>query len=297
VSTYADLIADVEGYVSSFSSQRDQVTSLLNDLNSTDLQFLVDDAAQVSRGFCEIDDEIVAVKKVDSTSGLVYAHPWGRGAKGTTATSHLSGDRVTDSPRYPRTRIKQEILQVIASLFPQLYAIATDESNTARPQLITYPLPADAQGIISVTVHSLGATQMWVPINRWKLDNLADTTQFPTGKSIDIYKGMPPGQKIKIVYRKPFGTFADETSSFDSIGLPATCRDIVKFKASAQMLMAEDSGRIQTDTIESANRAQLVQPGAATAMARQLLGYVETRITEERQRLEVLYPNLQVRRV
>lgn len=297
MSTFADLIEDVGGYVSSFGSQRDQVTSLIQDIASGDLMFMVDDAGQITRGFIEIDDEVIAVKKPDSNTGVVTVHPWGRGAKGTVAASHLDGAMVTDSPRFPRTRIKQEILQVIGTLFPSLYAVASDESNTARPQLRTYPMPADAQGVISVSVQSLGPSRRWPAVNAWKFDNLADTTAFPTGKSIDIFKPMPPGKPIKIIYRKPFGTFAADSATFASIGLPETCRDIVKFKTAAQLLMAEDSGRIQSDTVESANRAQLVQPGQATQVARQLMAYVQTRIEEEADRLEALYPNVQVRRI
>jgi hypothetical protein len=133
-------------------------------------------------------------------------------------------------------------------------------------------------------------------VTRWRLDKQASESAFPTGKSIDLYAGMPPGRKIKIIYRAKFGTFYDELDDIEDVaGLENRYRDIIKFRAASKLIMAADVARVQIDSVEAANRAEGVQPMSATRIATQMMTYAQTRMHEERLRLLREWPSTTVR--
>lgn len=296
MTTFGDLIDDVENVVYNLGTQRDKVTALTAAVTSTSaLSLSVVDAKQVDRGFVEVDRELIAVVSTDHTANTIAVQPWGRGAKGTTAATHAIGARVTNSPRYPRFRMGVEIQQVVDSLYPDLWQVATDETQTVRPPQVAYPVPAAVDSIVSVSVQLIGPSKVWQPVTRWRLDKNADATAFTTGKSLDIYSAMPPGRKIKILYRKKFGTFSTEATTVDSVGLEERYRDIIKFRAAAKLIMAADVARVQIDSVEAANRAEGVQPMSATRVATQMMTFAQTRMHEERLRLLREWPSSAVR--
>ena len=295
MTTFGDLIDDVENVVYNLGTQRDKVTALTSNVDVGDLTITVADARQCDRGFIEIDSELIAVNSIDPTSGTVTVQPWGRGARGTTAAVHNSGVKVTNSPRYPRVRMATEVKQVIAGLYPDLWWIASDETNTVRPPVVAYPVPANVDSVISVSVQLIGPSGVWQPVTRWRLDKNADSTAFPTGKSIDLYAGMPPGRKIKIVYRRDFGTPTDETTDITTFGLQERWRDIIKFRTAARLIITSDAARLQLDNIESANRAESIQSLSPARVAQQMNAFAQTRMQEEKLRLLREWPSSQVR--
>lgn len=295
MSSFGDLIEDVSSYLYSFGQDRDKVTTLTQSLNSSATSFTVADARQVDRGFIEIDSEIMAVLSSDPSTSTVILHPWGRGQKGTAAVAHSANVMVSNTPRFPRSRIAADIKQTVLDLYPELWQVQQDETNIVNPAQVTYPLPAAAESVISVQYQSTGPSKMWVPVTRYKMDYNADLTAFPTGKSLDIYVGMTPGRKIKIQYRTKFGAFVNETDTFASVGLEESYRDIIRLGAMSRLILAADPARLDLDSIESSARGQMVQPLSATSMAKQFLQLQQLRIAEERRRLLNQYPSSQVR--
>jgi len=293
--TYRDLIEDVAMYVYGLGTERDTVTTLTAPATTASTTLFVDDARQLAKGFIEIDDECLAVKGTDAQANAVSIHSWGRGDRGTTAATHEAGARVTNNPRFPRTRIKAEIIQAAVGLWPRLWGIGTYDALTSRPAQVTYELPADCEYPIDIAVRSLGPSRMWQRVTRWRFDRGANLDAFPSGRSVDIYDMMPPGQPIKVVYRRSIAPFTSEADTMESVGMQDGWRDIVKWSAAAGLIMASDAARTQLDTIEAASRAEKVQPTAPTAVSRQLMALVETRIAEERAALNLMYPGSQVR--
>jgi hypothetical protein len=85
-------LGEMNGYV----RNQESVTIALNVTDSDDLSIAVDDASAISKGIIEIDDELLYVKKSIAASGTLSilgtsANPVGRGWRGTTSTSHVSG--------------------------------------------------------------------------------------------------------------------------------------------------------------------------------------------------------------
>ena len=295
MTTYADIVEECLSHLYGYGEVRDKVTTLTQDIGATDLTFTVADGKQINRGFIEIDSELIAVASVDSSTGTVTVQPWGRGARGTTAAAHTNTTQVTDTPRFPRSTVKREVNEVIGTLYPDLFNVTVDESNTVSPVVVTYPVPADVESILSVQYQSIGPSRQWIQVNRYALDYGADTTAFPTGKSLDIYQGMAPGKPIKIRYRRKFGTLVNETDTLASVYVSEDWRDIIRMGVVGRLLMSLDSDRLELSSIEASNRAQFVQPLQASAVGRQNLQNMQLRIAQERRELLIRYPSTQVR--
>lgn len=280
--TLQDLIAEVESFVYSYFNDRDKVTSLTAALSATALTVSVAEADQVDRGFIEIDDELIAVKSKDNASNVVTVHPWGRGQRGSVAAAHSLNARVAVNPRFPRAWIKTEINTAIANLYPDLWRVGTDASNKFTPAVLTYPLPADAQSVLQVLVDTVGPSKVWQPARRYHFNYNANTTEFPTGRTITLLDSFAPGSTIQVVYRQAFGQLATSASTLDSVGCDDSWRDLIKLQVAARMIMSLDSSRLQATSVEATNRSGQVPTGSAVQVARQLLAQYAQRLDQER---------------
>lgn len=274
MTTIGGLVSDIEDHLYSFGMQRDKVTSLVNAVSTTDLHLAVADARQVDRGFLEIGQEMMAVASIDAAANRVVLHPWGRGQRGTQVVAHAAQSKVVASPRFPRSAIAKAVQRTIDSMYPDLYRVYTDETHRSTPTQVSYPLPANADSIIAVSVQMPGPSREWVRITRWRLNHEA--------KTLDIYQGAAVGRPLRIVYRAAFGKFTSEGTTLASIGLQDRWSDIIIFGTSANLILGMEALRLQSDAVETQERAEGVQPTAATSVARQLLGMFKQRIIEER---------------
>lgn len=283
--TLNDLINDVNTELHGLSSNLEQVTYLTEDVGLTDLVLSVNDASQVSRGLLEIDDEILWVSDANRSSNTVTIAPFGRGYRGTTPATHTANTMATDNPRFPRQTIKQRIQQALSEVYPEVFVVKSDVTNTVVPVTTTYPLPADCDNVLSVAFQTVGPSHLWEPVRRYMLHTDADTTSFPTGRSIDIADPMFPGQPIKITYTARPGTLVNNTDTLDSTGLDDNFRDVLMYGACYRLVASLESARLQMTRIEQSDRAQYVSAGAATAGSKYYLGLFQERLQNERARL------------
>jgi hypothetical protein len=270
----------------------EQVTSLAVDIDSSATSFTVDDATQISRGVIEIGDELMYVKGVDRSANTVTLGnaSFARGFRQSSATSHTTGDMVVFRPLFPRVAVKAAIQEVLQALSPDLYAVATDETQTVNPSVTTYEVPSDCDTILRAEWQSTGPSQIWVPVRRWKFDPTADTTAFASGKSMDIFDSMTPGRTIKVTYAKAPGAFSADTDTLTGTGLSEGVRDVIVYGAVARLLPNYEAARLQQFTTEQSDRDQLVQSGAAVNAAKYFMQLYLTRLDAERRALQTLYP-------
>lgn len=297
MTTLSDLVNDIQSYLYGFGVERDKETALQQPINDpTALTFQVADGAQVDRGYVEIDDELIAVQASDRSTGNITIQPWGRGTQGTDAALHVVGSRVASNPRFPRSRIKQTINQCISAIYPDLWGVAVDQTNTGRAARVAYPVNAAAESIVSMSVQTLGPSQEWRPITRYRFDYLAYSGVFSSGKSVSIYEPLPPGRPIKIIYRTKFSAFSgDDDQLMSDVGLDENYRDIIDLCVESKLVAALDDPRLQLGSIESATRSQYNQPGMASQISKQLWLQYQQRVAEEKNRLLRLYPGSVVR--
>lgn len=283
--TFEQLIDETLSELHGYTSDLEQVTFLTAPIGPTDTTISVDDAEQISRGLIEIDDELIWVTKVDTNANVVTIAPFGRGYRGTTAASHTANTMITDNPRYPRASIKQKINDTINEIYPEVFAVKTDETNTAIPVVVTYPAPADCDVILQLRCRTIGPSREWMPIKRYNLDTSADTTAFPTGKSVDIADPMYPGQPIRIVYIAAPSQFVDLDDTLATVGLDDNVKEVLLYGACYKLITGLEVARMQTTTVQQSTRDQLVPSGSATKGSQFYYSLFQNRLENERDRL------------
>lgn len=288
--TFSDLVDEIIGKLQGFTADQGQYCTLETAIDADDLVLEVDDATQLNVGLVEIDSELIYVSAVNRTANSATIPAWGRGQQGTTAAAHSFGARISTAPRFPRHRVKAVINQVVRSTFPDLFQVKVT-TLAASAGTLTYELPSDVRSIVSVSWSVPGSSDLWWPVKRYRLNRNANSTAFDTGVSLDILEPMTPGRTVQVAYRAEPAELSSESDVFTTTtGLQESCRDLVGWGALAQLLPALEFARLNTDSIEQSDRQRLVQPGSASAAARQALQMYSLRLEQERQKLQVLNP-------
>lgn len=300
MTTFGDLVDQVKQELIGYSKDQSTITFLTQPMSPTDTTFTVDleTVKNVTRGFIEIDDEMILVKKFDASSGTVtvMANQSGRGVAGTTATSHAVDAIVTSDPRYPVARIKEAINQTITATFPDVWVFGSYEFQKLAPKF-EYELPADVDNVYKVTFDTIGPSKVWQPSQSWRFnpqgstDVLEGTT---TGKTLQIMDRIVPGRKVRVVYRKKPNNLVNNSDDFAATtGFPDRYLDMIRYGATARMLSANESARLQQSAIESTERAPLVPTGAAVQASQFYWALYRQRLAEERDRMFNLFPMYQ----
>jgi hypothetical protein len=274
-----------------FTKTQESMSELAANMGATDTTFTVDatTVTNIGRGLVEIDDELILVKAFDSTSGTVTVMGLtnGRGREGTVAASHSAHALVTQSPVFPRARIKEAINDTIRGLYPDLPVFGSTEITKLAP-VFEYPLPAEAADVWYVTGQLVGPTKIWQPLPNWRFNPQADTTtgDFPDGKSIQIFDFVTPGRAMKVVYTKEPTVLTNNSDDFaGTTGYPERCVDMVTYGAVGRLLGSYEPARLQQTVIETVNRAQMVPAGASLKAAQYFLALYSQRLEEEKSRL------------
>jgi hypothetical protein len=301
--TFNDLVSRVKQQLLGYTKDQASISYLTQPMTSTDMTFQVDveTVKNLSRGLTEIEDEMLLVKKYDSTSGTVTVFGnalSGRGVESTTATSHASGVTVTADPRFPRQRIKEAINDTINGVYPDLFVIGSYEFPW-RAARYEYPLPVEVEQIYGVTTNTIGPSAVWFPNSSYRFNPLASTTPgqvkpdpTPTGKTIQVMRDfIVPGRDVRVIYTKKPNELVNLTDDFaTTTGLEERVVDMIVFGATWRLLPSYDAGRLQQQSIEATERAPLVPPGSAVNTSKYFYSLYKQRLDEERDRMLFLYP-------
>lgn len=267
MSTFLQLVDQVDLALSGFVLDQVKRTHLTADLTNNALTFSVDEPSNISRGLIEVDNELMWVKRVDVAANLVSLAPQGRGYRSTTATTHGNGATVTDNPVFPRSQIRTYINEVIGNFFPDLYQLksTTFAMQGARS---TYQLPADCYGVNSVHWETIGPSKDWAPVERWEFNGKANTTAFPTGRSIDVWSLVVPGRTVQVDYIARPGKLVNDADDFETTtGLRDYCETAVVHGACYRMSAMLGTARLQTRAVETTQRSTFVESGDAAKVS------------------------------
>lgn len=289
MTTFDGLLARIRQQAMGYTKDQAAYAELSGSMLATDTQFSVatDSVDGISRGLVEIDDELVLVKRYDGTSGVVQVMAGlnGRGAEGTTAAVHASGSLITADPKYPRARIKEAVNDVLQSLYPQLVVFATT-SITNISVVYEYAMPAAALDVWAVSDQTVGPSQVWMQGLNYRFNPTADTSAFPTGKSVQLFDSVTPGRSMLVKYVKAPSALVNGSDDFAAVtGLPERCVDLVVWGACARLFPAMEPARLQLSSVESTERAPLVPPSSAIKAAQYYMAMYQQRLEEERGRM------------
>lgn len=286
VDSFSSLVDEVSTALQGYTVDNDLVCALSADIVPGDLLIGVDDAEAVSKGIIEIDEELIFVKS--NASGNLTIAPFGRGYKGTTATAHTAGAKVSVAPTYPRSIVSREVNNTIRAVYPDLFAVATTDI-TMDGSNWQYGLPTDLDRVLLVETRWTTWTG-WVPIREWDVTHSANTTDYATGKFISLGIPLAAGMILHVTYAKPPTLLSDPTDLFTATGLPSSSRDVIVYGAASRLLPWLDTGRVPVETVAADLADQTKPVGNAVSLAREMRNLYSTRLAAEKSVLRERYP-------
>jgi len=254
VSTLEQLTDRVDTLLHGYSLNMESTTWLTNAVTSTTQTTIsVNDSNVVSRGFIQIGDEIMYVNSTNNIDNTLTLAPWGRGQRGTIATTHSNASKVLIAPLFPRYEVKRAINDTLNAMYPDVFAIGQYQFSFIAART-TYDVPDVIQNILSVTHHVIGPSQEWLPVRAWQLDRTANPTQYGTGgnfgHTLGIYSPVVPGRIVNVAYSKRPTLFditqlPSVTQEYSTVtGMPDYSEDVVIYGAAFRMISFLDPSRL-----------------------------------------------------
>jgi len=280
MSSFTTMVEDTLSEASSYIRNQESITVLTQAVNSTAVEFVVDDATQVSKGLVEIGDELVYVKSVNKNAGTATVLPGGRGWKGSTAASHGVNEIIRNNPTFPRSQIKRALNDTITAI--DLRALKSTEFEFDGTRY-AYVLPTDFDNITGVSWNAPDTTEVWPIIRRYRIDRNWREEAYPNvQRSAVVLNEYPqPGRTVRVQYTG-FASGITTGDDFSDTGLPASCEDVVRLGAIWRLLSTVDSGKV----VASSPSADLVdapiRPGDSTTVARYVYQLFTVRLAEEK---------------
>ena len=138
---------------------------------------------------------------------------------------------------------------------------------------------------------SVGSSDEWYPVKRWRPDPMANTGAFTSGNTITVYDGITPGRTVQITYTKEPSLLVNNSDEFTTVtGLTESCRDVVALGAAYRLLSYLDPGRINLASAESDTADSKLPSTAGTSASRYIFALYQQRLNEEAGKLQGKYP-------
>ena len=290
MATLEQLTDRIDTLLHGYSLNMESTTWLTSAITSaTQTEISVHDASVVSRGFIQIDDEIMYVHSTNNIDNIVTLSPWGRAQRGTVAVTHNNSARVVIAPLFPRYEIKRAINDTINAMYPSVFAIGQYQFPFIAART-TYDIPDAAQNILSVTHQTIGPSKEWLPVRAWQIDRVANPTAFGDGTnfghSLGIYSPVVPGRTVNVAYSKRPALF--DITQLPSVtqeyatttGMPDYSEDVVVYGAAFRMISFLDPSRLgalsaEADVLDNQRGAR-----SGENAARFLFNVYNTRLNE-----------------
>ena len=289
-----DMVNEVRSNLQGYTLRQDRLTYLANTggITASGTSIQVGSSSNLAKGIIEIDDELIWIDSFDKASSTMNVIPagFGRGYQGTDAASHAQYAQVILSPTFPRQNIKRAINDTINSFFPDLWGVGST-TFTFNASQTAYALPNEAQSVIYASWQTTGSSLEWLPINRWRMDPMANFNTFGTSNTINIYENIQPGRTIQVYYTKEPTVLTDNGDDFVTVtGLPASSYDVVILGASYKLLSFLDPGRINLTSAESDLNDSKIPYNAGVGASRYIYALYQQRLKEEALKLQDKFP-------
>ena len=289
--TLSDMIDEVRASLAGYTLRQDRITYLDTAITSTDTAMVIGSSSNLAKGIIEIDDELIWIDNFNQSSSTLNAAPgFGRGYQNTPASPHAQYAQITLTPTFPKTIIKKAINDTINSLYPKLWAVAST-TFTFNASQTTYALPDDLESILYMSWQTTGSSQEWLPINRWRADQMANVATFNTQNTVNLYENIQPGRTVQVWYTTTPNTLDNNTDDFaDVTGLPSSSVEVVTLGACYKLLSYVDAGRINLSSAEADLNDTKIPSTAGVAASRYIFALYQQRLSEEALKLKDKYP-------
>jgi hypothetical protein len=287
------MVDEVRSNLSGYTLRQDRISNLANvgGINTSQLDVKIGTSDNLAKGIIEIDDELMWINSFDTTNLQLNVIPgFGRGYGGTTPAPHSQNSQVTMTPTFPRVNVKKAINDTINSFYPKLFGVAST-TFTFNAAQVAYPLPAEARDVLYISWQTVGPSKEWLPVNRWRMDRMANVAAFNTNKTVNIYEKIMPGRTVQVYYSIIPNDMSNNTDDFATVtGLPETCRDVVIFGASYRLLSYLDTGRINLSSAEADINDNKLPSTAGASASKYVFALYQQRLMEESTKLQDRFP-------
>jgi hypothetical protein len=186
--------------------------------------------------------------------------------------------------------IQQALNDTINSLYPKLFQVAsvTFPFNAAQ---IAYPLPDDARDLLFISWQTPGPSKEWLPVNRWRIDRMANVAAFDTNKVVNVYDKIVPGRTVQVYYSTIPSNLTNASDDFAAVtGLPESSRDVVTLGAAYRLLSYIDTGRINLSSAEADLADTKLPSNAGASASKYVFALYQQRLNEESVKLQDRFP-------
>lgn len=281
MATADELIDDIIGEATAWTGAVEHMTVLTAPAGASDTTLTVESSDGFAAGLIEVERELMYVRGVGDSVTLSVLR---RGFRSTAAVAHSTGTFVVRAPRYSRAQVLNLLNRTIAGLYPALFAVRTDRTNTVLPISNWMPLPADAEFVLDIQIKDV--LGRYGRASSWRVDANADPAQFPTGKAVWCPEGAP-GLGVEIIYAaKPTPLSTDLAST----GLPESVRPCLVAGALSSIASGSELVRQTVSTVEQSNRAATQQGGQGVNSANWYRREYLRLLDEQRRALRQSYP-------
>jgi hypothetical protein len=289
--TLSDMIDEVRSSLAGYTLRQDRVTYLTTPITTTSTSMVIGSSSNLAKGVIEIDDELIWIDNFDQGSSTLNAAPgFGRGYQNTSPAPHSQYAQITLTPTFPRVMIKKAINDVINSVYPKLWSVAS-YTFTFNASQTTYALPDDLESILYMSWQTTGSSLEWLPINRWRADLMANVAAFNTQKTVNLYENIQPGRTVQVWYTTIPNTLDSNTDDYaDVTGLPASSVEVITLGACYKLLSYVDAGRINLSSAEADLNDTKIPSTAGVASSRYIYALYQQRLNDEALKLQDKYP-------
>ena len=289
--TLNEMVDEVRSSLAGYTLRQDRITYLTSAINTTATAISIGSSANLAKGIIEIDDELIWIDNFNQSSSVLNAAPgFGRGYQGTAPAPHSQYAQITLTPTFPRVMIKKAINDVINSLYPKLWSVAST-TFTFNASQTTYTLPDDVESILYMSWQTTGSSLEWLPINRWRADPMANISTFNTTNTVNIYENIQPGRTVQVYYTTTPNTLDNPTDDYaDVTGLPASSVEVVILGACYKLLSYVDAGRINLSSAEADLNDTKIPSTAGVASSRYIYALFQQRLNDEALKLQDKFP-------
>jgi len=297
MSTLEQMTDRIDTLLHGYTMNTESTTWLTAAATTSATTISVNDASVASRGFIQIDDELMYVNSTNNIDNVLTLAPWGRGQRGSVAVAHDNLSKVIAAPVFPRYEIKKAINDTINSVYPQIFAIGQYQFNYIAART-TYDIPDEVQNILTVTHSVIGPSKEWLPVRAWQIDRTANPTAFGDGTnfghSLSVYSPIVPGRPVNVAFAKRPSLFDINSTASQEMstvtGLPSYAEDVLVYGAAFRMISFLDPARLgplsaEADVLDN-------QRGASSGAnaARFLFNVYNTRLNEVAENMRRQFP-------
>ncbi len=258
----------------------------------------------------EIGQELMLCKALDTVQDQVTVV---RGVRGTTATTHTSGDTIKIAPPFPRKVVFDAVCDQIKNLYPTLFAVETKTVTAktgyipmsgATDNYLVQPIKAisqytdfsagsDETGIIYAGV-AVELVDLPNPFTYTDADGNSQTITYTNNgpnkvNAIQVYN-VNSGHTVFVTFKKKFVEPTAEDNTLAEIGLENEYEPIIMAGVAAQVMAGRDIPTATSDYITDQMSTTNFPVNSAANIRSSLLRYQGDLIEQARKDLRARYP-------